>query len=274
VNKIVSGSKSYQNCSICGATPKQMNDIKRVSGRKIYDEVLDFGLSPLHARIRTMEMVLKISRNSGFKRWSVRGKPLYKTMRLSAKLRIQRLLKKQLGLYVDFPRASGSGSSNDGNTARRFFKNYEKVAQITGFDCDLLRRFKVLLDVLNSGKPIDSDKFQKYALDTAKLYVQKYKWYFMPQTVHKYLMHGKQVIEHHSVSIGTLSEEAQEHRNKDFKRLRRDSSRKFSREASNLDIFHGLCISSDPLISGLRSSTTQIKSEKTLDEESLSLLKI
>ncbi len=68
-------------------------------------------------------------------------------------------------MYIDFPKASGSGSSNDDNTGRRFFKNYEKVAEITGFDVILLKRFGVFLNVLNWGESIDLDpeKLQKYA---------------------------------------------------------------------------------------------------------------
>ena len=31
-------------------------------------------------------------------------------------------LKEKLGLVVDIPKSGGSGTSNDGNTARRFFQ--------------------------------------------------------------------------------------------------------------------------------------------------------
>lgn len=37
----------------------------------------------------------------------------------------------EMGLVVDLPKQSG-GNSNDGNTARKFFDNAEKVASITG----------------------------------------------------------------------------------------------------------------------------------------------
>ena len=47
------------------------------------------------------------------------------------KKQIQDEFLKQLALRIDFPKP-GFGSSNDGNTARRFFDNYEKSAEITG----------------------------------------------------------------------------------------------------------------------------------------------
>lgn len=44
---------------------------------------------------------------------------------------MQEKFKKQLGLRISFPE-QGSGNSNDGNTARRFFQNIETVSKITG----------------------------------------------------------------------------------------------------------------------------------------------
>ncbi|KAJ8953465.1 hypothetical protein NQ318_023584 [Aromia moschata] len=46
---------------------------------------------------------------------------------------IKRKFKNQMGLIVDKPKP-GYGNSNDGNTARRFFKNPELSGEITGFD--------------------------------------------------------------------------------------------------------------------------------------------
>ena len=54
--------------------------------------------------------------------------------------------------------------------------------------------------------------------------------------------------------IGQLSEEAQEARNKDFRRYRQSHSRKMSRIHTNRDILSMLLISSDPVISSLRKS--------------------
>lgn len=38
---------------------------------------------------------------------------------------VQRHFKTEMGLIVDNPKQGGSGSSNDGNTARRFFRTLD-----------------------------------------------------------------------------------------------------------------------------------------------------
>lgn len=60
------------------------------------------------------------------------------------------------------------------------------------------------------------------------------------------------MIEYFSLPIGVYSEEAQEARNKDFKRVREHNTRKISRTATNEDILHNFLVSSDPIISNLR----------------------
>lgn len=106
--------------------------------------------------------------------------------------------------------------------------------------------------VISCGHEIDVEKFRKYALDSARYFVQKYPWYVMPPTLHKFLIHGPEIIKSVLLTIGQLTEEAQEARNKDFKNYREHHSRKCSREKSNIDVFNLLLLSSDPLITSKR----------------------
>lgn len=94
----------------------------------------------------------------------------------------------------------------------------------------------------------------------------------MPASVHKILIHGAQVINHFTVPIGQLSEEAQESRNKDLKRYRRDHTRKCSRTILNLDLIRRLLVSSDPLISSMRKSPK--KETKNLSQDAKFLLSL
>lgn len=64
----------------------------------------------------------------------------------------------------------------------------------TGIDENLIRRFGIIFQTLACGKEIDGDKFDKYVLETAKLYVELYDWYFKPASVHKILIHGKNIL--------------------------------------------------------------------------------
>ncbi|KAF0705555.1 nucleolar transcription factor 1-A-like [Aphis craccivora] len=66
-----------------------------------------------------------------------------------------------------------------------------------------------------------------------------------------FFIHGPEIIESALLPIGQLTEEAQEARNKDFKRYREHNSRKCSREKTNLDILNLFLLSSDPVISTL-----------------------
>ena len=166
----------------------------------------------------------------------------------------------------------GAGTTNDGNSARTFFKNPKQSAEITGLNEDLINRFRVMLISLSSGSDVDIDKFQQYALATADLYNLHYKWYKMPPSVHKVLFHGSDIIKSLNLPIGLYSEEAQEARNKDFKRIREHHTRKMSRIETNEDLIHGLLISSDPVISSLR--TPFIKPKLELDNEVVQLLKV
>lgn len=49
----------------------------------------------------------------------------------ATQLAMQQALKIKLGILVDIPK-QGYGSTNDGNTARKFFANIDQVAEITG----------------------------------------------------------------------------------------------------------------------------------------------
>ena len=73
------------------------------------------------------------------KKWQARGgnKELLKRKQKQ----IQVALKGGLGINVDVPNSRGSGNSNDSNTARRFFRGYQKSAEILGVDEELMKRF-------------------------------------------------------------------------------------------------------------------------------------
>lgn len=117
----------------------------------------------------------------------------------------------------------------------------------------VLHKRSCILEAISSGYPIDSEKYDKYALDTARLYVSLYEWHPRTPTLHKILVHGSETIKNALLPIGQLSEEAAEARNKHFRMYCRDYARKFSRESCNRDILNRLLLSSDPLLSASRN---------------------
>jgi len=118
---------------------------------------------------------------------------------------IQERFKAELNLLVDFAKDDGKGNTNDGNTARKAFRNFETFASITGVDVNLIRRLYVILCVINSNHKIKLDKYQQYCKETYQIYMANYSWYCMPVSVHKLLIHSVDFI-----SIFLLPIEAQE----------------------------------------------------------------
>lgn len=260
---------STMKCYICKQTSKDFNMLKSVQECDIDPNLLKFGLSILHARIRFLETCLHIAYKLPIKKW--RLSPEEKKISAERKKEIQEQFKDQMGLLVDVPKA-GFGNTNDGNTSRRFFSNPETAGRITGIDVDFLKKLKIILEVLASGFSIDTEKFSIYLRSTAELYVNLYSWYPMTPTLHKILCHGTLVIEHALLPIGQLSEEAAESRNKHFRLYRQNFARKFSRKDCLQDVMNRLLLTSDIYLS-CSSRIYQQKKGKSLSAEARAFLK-
>lgn len=263
----LTGTTSTQRCYICNATSKDFNSIDKMISMKINTENLKFGISVLHGWIRFFESLLHLAYKLPIKKWQARGED--KLIVETNKKRIQQLFREKTGLIVDVPKP-GFGNSNDGNTARRFFSNPELSAEITGIDVELIKKMHIILIAVSSGYEINIDRFRAFSHDTAKHFVKYYHWYCMPPTLHKFFIHGADIISSALLPIGQLTEEAQEARNKDFKKYREHYSRKCSREKSNEDVFNQFLLSSDPLLTSKRQLPK--KKLQCLPEQALELL--
>lgn len=238
-------------CYLCGATPREMNKIDDCLNREVSENRFEFGLSPLHSWIRFFEYFIHLSYRLDIKKWQVRSKE-EKELLSTKKMYIQAQFREKMGLVIDKPRSGGSGTSNDGNTARKFFKNSTVSAQITNINKNLIDRCCTILSCLSSGYNINKTKFKEFALQTARQLVHEYPWYNLPASVHKVLIHGSEVIDHALLSIGELSEEAAESTNKNIKAFRQNHTRKMSRIVTNTDLLNRLLLNSDPLVTDLR----------------------
>lgn len=252
-------------CFICGVTPKNMNNFDLICQKEVRNvEYYKFGLSSLHAWIRCMEFLLHISYNLEIKKWSIRN-PEEKLLKENRKKKVQEDFRNKLGLLIDVVK-QGVGSTNDGNTARKFFEDPSITAKITGLDEEVIRKFAIILQAIASHRQCDPQKFDCFAKNLAKLVINKYGWYYMSSTVHKILFHGAEIIKHAILPIGQLSEEAIEARHKEFRRYRLQHTRKTNRKATNEDVLHHLLITSDPVISNLRCNVKKSKEKKLFRE--------
>lgn len=266
---VLTETSSTQTCNICKVSPKEINDLTKVVKRKCNVDAYKFGISVLHCFLRVYEFLLHISYKLDIKQWQARG-PQAKESVKNRKTIIANRFYAEMGLVVDQPK-QGGGNSNDGNTARKFFENPEKVADITGLDENLIKRFSNILSTMASGYCIQVEPFKVYCFDTAKLCVSVYGWYNMSATVHKILIHGGDIIESLPLPVGQLSEDVLEASHKCYKTIRQYHSRKTSRIHTNTDILHMLLVASDPVISAHRRATKIYK--KPFPQEVLNLLK-
>ena len=247
----VNQTPSMNVCSICKASPSEMNQLDLIYAKPV--SACHMSMSPLHARTKFMECLLKIAYNLPLhpdptkSLWGKRLTPEQAMLRKQTKEAIQGKFQCRFGLHLDKVRKN-FGNSNDGNTSRRFFADTPAAAEILGVEENLIVRFRTVLDTINCNGDIDERKFGAYCLETAKLYVSLYPWYPMTSTVHKVLVHGSQVISQVSLPIGMLGEEAQEGENKEYRQNRLHHTRKLSREATNEDLARIMLARSDPYL--------------------------
>lgn len=270
VSTAISDTHSAATCNICLTTPKDMNNLDLVYSKPVNDNMYKYGLSSLHMWLRCMECILHISYNIDFKKWAARGDN--KLLQKERKQMTQDEFFTVTGLLIDIVK-QGFGTTNDGNTARRFFRDYEKSAEITGIDGTLIKRFAVILQCISSGRNIDVEKMRSYCKETAELYVHLYPWYYMPSSVHKLLVHGADICQHFSfIPIGMMSEEASEARNKDFRSIREKHTRKIGRIQTNEDLIHNLLVSSDPYVTYIKPKFSKEQHKQKLFEETDDIL--
>ena len=84
----------------------------------------------MHAWIRFFECILHLSYKIPIEVWRAdypHHKEAIKQRKAEAKQRFRELM----GLVVDQSKSGGSGSSNDGNMARRAFRDVDQLSEVT-----------------------------------------------------------------------------------------------------------------------------------------------
>lgn len=241
--------KGSSTCYICGAKPKEMN-LENVTEKIPNTEGYRFGLSPLHCKIKVFECLLHIAYRLPLKVWQVR-EDTHKAIFEARVKGIKADFKSKMGLTVDQPKP-GFGSTNDGNTARKFFSNPQLSAEITGVDEELIETFSKILIIIASGHKINIEPYEKLLQTARKKYLELYGWYYMPVTMHKLLIHSADIISMFDLPVGALSEEALEAMHKILRTNRLKHTRKSSRVNTNKDLMNYMLFQSDPALAEKR----------------------
>ena len=147
----------------------------------------------MHVIMRGFEAINKVSDKLTVETWRVSDAD-DKQLVAQRKTERNRRYKDEMGLIVDVPRAGGAGNSNTGNVARRAFQDEEKFADITGVDQELIHRIHTMIIAVNLDVSIDARAFRQYGIETAKLWVSRYNWYYMPVTLHQLFFHAWESI--------------------------------------------------------------------------------
>lgn len=134
---ILSDTLSSQACNICKAIPKDLNDLNKLKNSVCNKDIFKYGISILHSHLRCYEYLLHIAYKLELKQWQARGEYSKEKVK-ERKSNIVTKFYKELWL-VDQAKQYG-GNSNDGDTARKFFKNPSLDSQITGIDEELIKR--------------------------------------------------------------------------------------------------------------------------------------
>ncbi|KAK3919944.1 Acetyl-coenzyme A synthetase, partial [Frankliniella fusca] len=108
------------------------------------EELAKSHFSKLKKETECMEMVLHIAYRLDIKRWRVIS-AAEKNAVQSRKDTIQDRFWKEEGLIIDIVKR-GHGTSNDGNTARRFFRKPDTASSITCVDVHLITRLGTILE--------------------------------------------------------------------------------------------------------------------------------
>jgi hypothetical protein len=242
------GKKLASNtCHLCLANPGDMNS-PEVWKRPIQiPEMIHYSCTPLHMWIRSMEflfhLAMKLPEGNS-------SKPLTSQDCQLTKLELKAKFWRQLNIRL-FVVKPGQGSSNNGNTARIFFKKDPNLtAAILKIDPKVISLFASLLDMFNdpNQKPC-SNMFDRLAKELFGILTSPPLNVFpMSQSVHRFLCHGKHFIENFELPIGALSESALEARNKYNRKAREFHARKTSMKDNVQDVFHHLLCTSDPYL--------------------------
>ncbi|KAJ8677110.1 hypothetical protein QAD02_012897, partial [Eretmocerus hayati] len=218
-------NSSSQRCFVCKETISKFNDIELVVVKQVDETQINNGLTVMHTRIRSMELVLYIAERLVLPKRIYKVPKALKPVTKKEGRRIQQCLKSRIGVVVNKPKP-GFGNTNSGNTARKFFKNCDIVAEITGFDVRLLVRIATILGVISCGEVVNIGAFREYGIDTARRFVEFYDWYYMPTTLHLILIHGYLFLRKLDPAMGLYSEEPLESSHKVLKSYRNHRARR------------------------------------------------
>lgn len=138
-----------QSCPCCQAPRSELNRVENLGTDHFAPKGrgYDFCIQPLHALIKFLRLLVNVSYQLPE---HVEGEVItdVQESRRNRKRIMQERFKSELGLRLDQPAPDGRGSTMDGNTSRRAFRDPEKLARILEIDRDLVCQFRLVMFIL------------------------------------------------------------------------------------------------------------------------------
>lgn len=160
----------------------------------------------------------------------------------------------------------GSGTSLNGNTARKCLKDHAKLAKTLGINADLVKRLTFILLAFKQKDGVNLDSLEKYCKDTYKLFYELYPWAKLNPSVHKMLRHGVDISRQFPFSLAYFTEESAESMHKYYRKNSVSHARQCSRANRLMDVFNRAVDLSDPLISSI-----YLESRRKMEKDDLPL---
>lgn len=143
----------------------------------------------------------------------------------------------------------GSGTSLNGNSARKCFSNPSKLANTLCIDEELVKRLAYVVLAFKQKKGVNLNKLEIYCNETYRLFFKIYPWARINPTVHKMLRHGVAIARQFPMSLAYFAEDAAESMHKCYRKNSISHARQNSRANRLKDVFNRSVDLSDPLIS-------------------------
>lgn len=165
----------------------------------------------------------------------------------------------------------GSGTSLNGNSSRKCFKDASTLAQVLGINEELVKRFKFTLLAFKQKEGVDLQTLANYCTETYRLFFHLYPWAKMNPSVHKMLRHGTEIARKFPFSLAYFAEDAAESMHKCYKNSSVHHARQNSRENRLKDVFNRAVDMSDPIISTIYLEKRCKAEKQELPSEFISL---
>ena len=143
----------------------------------------------------------------------------------------------------------GSGTSMNGNSARKCFSNPSKLAETLCINEELVKRLAFVVLAFKQKEGINLNKLEIYCTETYKHFFKIYPWAKLNPSVHKMLRHGVEIARKFPLSLAYFAEDAAESLHKCYRKNSISHARQNSRANRLKDVFNRSVDLSDPLIS-------------------------